>query len=73
MSETNSNCGNVLTLYDRVLGTFTPSGRAHTVVYGLADVTSPADSFAGLLAMPFQGAAEGVPDTKVRTAPTPAQ
>ena len=37
LSETNSNDGNVLSIYDRVLGTFTPSERAYTVVYGLDD------------------------------------
>lgn len=74
MSETNSNYGNVLTLYDRLLGTFTPSDRAHTVVYGLDDVISRSDSFAGLLAMPFEGAAEAVlPDAKIRNAATPAR
>jgi sterol desaturase/sphingolipid hydroxylase (fatty acid hydroxylase superfamily) len=37
-SETNSNYGNVLTIYDRILGTFTPSERAESVVYGLDEV-----------------------------------
>lgn len=56
--ETNSNYGNVLTLYDRLFGTFTPSSRAETVVYGL-DEADPATigSFPGLLAMPFEGEA----------------
>jgi sterol desaturase/sphingolipid hydroxylase (fatty acid hydroxylase superfamily) len=55
MAETNSNYGNVLTIYDRILGTFTPSDRAETVVYGLDEV-DPAriGSFGGLLSMPFQ-------------------
>jgi len=54
-SETNSNYGNVLTIYDRVLGTFTSSDRAESVVYGL-DAADPArlGSFGGLLTMPFQ-------------------
>jgi sterol desaturase/sphingolipid hydroxylase (fatty acid hydroxylase superfamily) len=53
--ETNSNYGNVLTIYDRMLGTFTPSDRAESVVYGLDEV-DPAriGSFGGLLSMPFQ-------------------
>jgi sterol desaturase/sphingolipid hydroxylase (fatty acid hydroxylase superfamily) len=53
--ETNSNYGNVLTLYDRLLGTFTPSERAESVVYGLDEV-DPARirSFAALMSMPFQ-------------------
>jgi hypothetical protein len=55
LAETNSNYGNVLTIYDRVLGTFTSSDRAGSVVYGL-DEADPAriDSFGGLLSMPFQ-------------------
>jgi sterol desaturase/sphingolipid hydroxylase (fatty acid hydroxylase superfamily) len=67
LSETNSNYGNVLTLYDRVLGTFTPSGRAGSVVYGLDEV-DPAQigSFGGLLSMPFQQEGQALPDTKVR-------
>lgn len=74
LSETNSNYGNVLTAYDRLLNTFTPSARANTVVYGLDDATDRRDTFAGLLAMPFGGSAEAVaPDTKVRNAATPAQ
>jgi sterol desaturase/sphingolipid hydroxylase (fatty acid hydroxylase superfamily) len=54
-AETNSNYGNVLTLYDRLLGTFTPSERAESVVYGLDEV-DPAQigSFGALLFMPFQ-------------------
>jgi sterol desaturase/sphingolipid hydroxylase (fatty acid hydroxylase superfamily) len=52
--ETNSNYGNVLTLYDRVFGTFTSSQRAASVKYGLKDVDSRrASSFGELLAMPF--------------------
>jgi sterol desaturase/sphingolipid hydroxylase (fatty acid hydroxylase superfamily) len=53
-SETNSNYGNVLTLYDRLLGTYTRSDRAPSVVYGLDDA-DPAriGSFGGLMTMPF--------------------
>jgi sterol desaturase/sphingolipid hydroxylase (fatty acid hydroxylase superfamily) len=40
LAETNSNYANVLTLWDRVLGTFTPSERAYTVQYGLIGVVS---------------------------------
>jgi sterol desaturase/sphingolipid hydroxylase (fatty acid hydroxylase superfamily) len=38
VAETNSNYGNVLSLYDRLLGTFTPAERESSVVYGLNDV-----------------------------------
>ena len=68
VSETNSNYANLLTVYDRVLGTYTPAERAASVTYGLdgADATTIA-SFPGLLAMPFQAAEhQTVPDTKVR-------
>jgi sterol desaturase/sphingolipid hydroxylase (fatty acid hydroxylase superfamily) len=66
--ETNSNYANLVTLYDRLLGTYTPAARVHSIVYGLDD-TDPArvGSFPGLLAMPFDGAeSPAVPDTKVR-------
>lgn len=33
--ETDSNYGNILTIYDRIFGTFTPSARAAQVRYGL--------------------------------------
>jgi sterol desaturase/sphingolipid hydroxylase (fatty acid hydroxylase superfamily) len=58
LEETNSNYGNVLTLYDRLLGTFTPSDRAAAVVYGLNDVDPArhASSFRRLLALPFRRA-----------------
>lgn len=57
--ETNSNYGNVLTIYDRLFGTFTPSDRAASVVYGLDEVPpGRSGSFAGLLSMPFRTAAE---------------
>ena len=68
ISETNSNYANLTTLYDRLLGTYTPAERAASVVYGLDDVDPKAvASLPGLLAMPFRDAdASIVPDTKVR-------
>ena len=55
-AETNSNYGNVLSIYDRLLGTFTSTQHAPSVVYGLNDVDlARAASFRGLLAMPFHG------------------
>jgi sterol desaturase/sphingolipid hydroxylase (fatty acid hydroxylase superfamily) len=55
LAETNSNYGNVLTVYDRMLRTFTPSARAESVVYGLDDA-DPARvaSFRALVSMPFE-------------------
>src|SRR6185295_18489784 len=68
LAETNSNYANLLTIYDRLLGTYTPGDRVASVVYGL-DEADPevVASFPGLLAMPFrESEAPSVPDTKVR-------
>jgi sterol desaturase/sphingolipid hydroxylase (fatty acid hydroxylase superfamily) len=55
-SETNTNYGNIVSLFDRLFQTFTPSERGLTVVYGLDDVEDPAtQSTRGLLALPFRG------------------
>jgi sterol desaturase/sphingolipid hydroxylase (fatty acid hydroxylase superfamily) len=71
LAETNSNYGNVLSIYDRMLGTFTPAERAASVVYGLDDADPvEAASFRGLLAMPFRDAsatAEVLPAPSVRS------
>jgi sterol desaturase/sphingolipid hydroxylase (fatty acid hydroxylase superfamily) len=71
VSETNSNYANLLTVYDRVLGTYTPARRAETVVYGLDGAQRlAAASLPGLLAIPFEPArAADLPDTKVRVEP----
>jgi len=69
MSETNSNYANLLTIYDRVLGTYTPAERARSVVYGLDDAGSLATgSYPTLLALPFRAVDRTgeLPDTKVR-------
>ena len=68
VAETNSNYANLLTVYDRLLGTYTPAARAASVVYGLDDADpSRTASLPGLLSMPFQTAEQRlVPDTKVR-------
>jgi len=54
VAETNSNYGNVLTIYDRMFRTFTSSDRAESVVYGLAEADPRIGSFGELLSMPFQ-------------------
>ena len=47
--------GLVLTIYDRILGTFTPSDRAESVMYGLDEVDpTRIASFRGLVSMPFE-------------------
>ena len=51
VSETNSNYANLLTLYDRLLGTYTPADRAERVVYGLDDAER-------LAAAPLPGSAD---------------
>ena len=70
VAETNSNYANLVTIYDRVLGTYTPSERAASVVYGLGDADPlRTASFSGLLSIPLQGSKDAaVPDTKVRIA-----
>src|SRR5262249_27777487 len=52
--ETNSNYANLTTLYDRLLGTYTPAERAASVTYGLDDADpEQLGSLPGLLALPF--------------------
>jgi len=54
LTETNSNYGTILTIYDRLLGTYTPAERAPTVIYGLHDADPlRSASFPGLLSIPF--------------------
>jgi sterol desaturase/sphingolipid hydroxylase (fatty acid hydroxylase superfamily) len=68
VSETNSNYANLLTIYDRLLRTYTPARRAETVVYGLDDADRLAAApLPGLLAIPFEPSrGPQLPDTKVR-------
>ena len=67
VSETNSNYANLITLYDRLLGTYTPVARAEYVVYGLNDAERLAAApLPGLLTLPFERESDAVPDTKVR-------
>lgn len=63
--ETDSNYGNILSIYDRILRTFTPTDRAFSVSYGLDDVDPVlTGSLRGLLAMPFEKrAAQGAVPT----------
>ena len=67
ISETNSNYANILTIYDRLLGTYTPSARAESVVYGLAGAERlAAAELPGLLVLPFERNSTPIlPDTKV--------
>jgi sterol desaturase/sphingolipid hydroxylase (fatty acid hydroxylase superfamily) len=55
--ETNSNYANLITLYDRLLGTYTPVDRVNSLVYGLDDADpGKVGSFPALLVMPFEPA-----------------
>jgi sterol desaturase/sphingolipid hydroxylase (fatty acid hydroxylase superfamily) len=56
-AETDSNYGNILSIYDRIFRTFIPTDRARSVTYGLDDVDPVrANSLPTLLAMPFHSA-----------------
>jgi sterol desaturase/sphingolipid hydroxylase (fatty acid hydroxylase superfamily) len=55
--ETNSNYGNLLLLYDRIFGTFTPLERAARITYGLGrEDARKLASLPHLIAMPFKRA-----------------
>ena len=69
-SETDSNYGNLLTLFDRVFATFTPSERGLRIHYGLAEYDDPASqTTSALLRTPFEPLAR---QTGVRCAETNA-
>lgn len=53
-TETDTNYGNLLSIVDRLLDTFTPSARAACVRYGLDDQGEvPVESLSRLLGLPF--------------------
>jgi sterol desaturase/sphingolipid hydroxylase (fatty acid hydroxylase superfamily) len=53
--ETNTNYGNILSVFDRLFRTFTPSARGLRIDYGLAGFDDPrAQTTAALLALPFR-------------------
>jgi sterol desaturase/sphingolipid hydroxylase (fatty acid hydroxylase superfamily) len=55
--ETDSNYGNILSLFDRLFRTFTRSDRAYAVTYGLDDVDpEQVKSLPQLMTLPFQAA-----------------
>lgn len=68
-SETNTNYGNILSLFDRVLGTFTPSQRADSIDTGLDghdDVET--QRFVRLLYLPFRGPTQSSAGTSIPSA-----
>ena len=64
VAETNSNYGNVLSVYDHFLGTFTPTERALNVTYGLNDEPPGGGTFRSLLSSPFHRG-KAVPATRL--------
>jgi len=59
--ETNSNYGNIFSIFDRLFFTFTPSSLGLSIPYGLEGFDDlAAQTTAGLLAMPFQDRAASV-------------
>ncbi len=57
--ETNSNYGNIFSLFDRRFSTFTPTARGLSIAYGLAGLDhGNAQTTLGLLALPFRRAGE---------------
>jgi hypothetical protein len=66
-TETNTNYGNLFSVWDRLFGTFTPSHEGTTIVYGLAGLDRPElQTMRALLALPFRpgasaGRREGAP------------
>jgi sterol desaturase/sphingolipid hydroxylase (fatty acid hydroxylase superfamily) len=55
--QTDSNYGNILTLFDRFFRTFTATDRGFALEYGLTDSNPQhVKSLRGLLSMPFQRA-----------------
>ena len=57
VAQTDTNYGNIVTLFDRLFGTFTPSVHGVDIPYGLAGHDEPAlQTMRGLLASPFRPA-----------------
>jgi sterol desaturase/sphingolipid hydroxylase (fatty acid hydroxylase superfamily) len=55
VAETDTNYGNLLSLWDRAFGTYTASSRGTGIAYGLDGFDDPASqSTLGLLALPFR-------------------
>ena len=58
--ETDSNYGNILSVFDRVFRTFTPTARAPTIEYGLDGYdTNDLQRVSKLMRLPFDGGQEG--------------
>ena len=58
VEQTDTNYGNLFSVWDRLFGTFTPSRQGASVRYGLEGYDDPAvQTTRGLLALPFRRAA----------------
>jgi len=56
-TETDTNYGNIVSVFDRLFCTFTPSERGLNIAYGLDGYDDPAmQTTTGLLALPFRDA-----------------
>src|SRR4029453_18455304 len=54
-TQTDTNYGNLFSVWDRVFGTFTPSDEGRRVAFGLEGYDEPAiQTTRGLLAVPFR-------------------
>lgn len=54
--QTDSNYGNLFSIWDRLFGTYTPSHEGMTIAYGLDGLGQPTlQTTAALLALPFRG------------------
>lgn len=61
--ETNTNYGNILSTFDRLFGTFTPSAKAASVDCGLDGYdTAGAQGLGTLLRSPFQALDDSIPN-----------
>jgi sterol desaturase/sphingolipid hydroxylase (fatty acid hydroxylase superfamily) len=59
-AETDTNYGNLFSVWDRLFGTYTPSARGTSIVYGLDGLDdATTQTTAGLLALPFRRDATG--------------
>ena len=63
--ETDTNFGNIFSIWDRLFLTFTPVRRGREVIYGLDGFDDARHhTAAGLLALPFRGEARAAPATR---------
>jgi len=64
--QTDTNYGNIFSLFDRLYSTFTPSRHGVNIGYGLDGFDDPAtQTTAGLLAVPFRNAAASAGTARV--------